>query len=164
MLCLAYQQQYGIPVLILRPSITYGPGFELDDGRSYADFVRALLAGEPIRLTSDGSAVRNFLYVADFVRGLLVALAKAAPGAVLNVASPAPISILELATLLNERALPRPLGEVERQTSPAQAMTRVNFKSTDASVDQLRALGWEMTIDPLAGFQRTIRHYQECIQ
>jgi dTDP-glucose 4,6-dehydratase len=164
MLCLAYQQQYGIPVLILRPSITYGPGFELDDGRSYADFVRALLAGEPIRLTSDGSAVRNFLYVADFVRGLLVALAKAAPGTVLNVASPAPISILELATLLNARALSRPLGQVERQTSPAQAMTRVNFKSTDASVDQLRALGWEMTIDPLAGFQRTIRHYQECIQ
>lgn len=161
MLCLAYFQQYGIPVLIIRPSITYGPGFELDDGRSYADFVQALLQRKPIRLTSDGSAIRNFLYISDFVRGLLLAIDKAAAGSVFNIASSSPISILELASLLNDAALPEPLGPVEHLTETRQALTRVNFKSTDASVEKLLALGWTARTGLLEGFRRTIRHYEE---
>lgn len=161
MLCLAYFRQYGISVLIIRPSITYGPGFDLDDGRSYADFVHALLQRKPIRLTSDGSAIRNFLYISDFVRGLLLAIDKAATGSVFNIASPLPISILELASLLNEAALSEALGPVERITEDRQALTRVNFKSTDASVEKLQALGWTAKISLLEGFRRTIRHYEE---
>lgn len=161
MLCLAYLRQYAIPVLIVRPSITYGPGFDLDDGRSYADFIGALLKKQPIRLTSDGRAVRNFLYISDFVRGLLMAVDQAAPGAIFNIASPSPISILELASLLNAHALPAPLGAVERAPEAHAGMQRVNFNSTDASVDRLRTLGWEARIAPLDGFKRTLRHYQE---
>ena len=164
MLCLAYRRQYGIPVLIVRPSITYGPGFDLDDGRSYADFINALLGRKPIRLTSDGSAIRNFLYIADFVRGLLTAHTRAEAGSVLNIASPAPISILELAQLLNDSALPEPLGPVERVNEEHAGMRRVNFKSTNASVEQLQALGWQPRFGHLDGFQRTLRHYQESNQ
>lgn len=161
MLSLAYFHQYGIPVLIVRPSITYGPGFDLDDKRSYADFVHALLQRKPIRLTSDGSAIRNFLYISDFIRGLLLVMGKAPAGAVFNIASPSPISILELATRLNDAALPEKLGPVEHVTTQHQALTRVNFKSTDASVERMYALGWTAEISPLEGFRRTIRHYEE---
>lgn len=161
MLCLAYFRQYGISVLIIRPSITYGPGFDLDDGRSYADFVQALLQRKPIRLTSDGSAIRNFLYISDFVRGLLLAIDEAAAGSVFNIASPSPISILALASLLNEAALPEPLGAVEHLMETRQALTRVNFKSTDASVEKLQALGWTARTGLLEGFRRTVRHYEE---
>lgn len=161
MLSLAYFRQYGIPVLIVRPSITFGPGFDLDDGRSYADFVHALLQRRPIRLTSDGSAIRNFLYISDFVRGLLLVIGNASPGAVFNIASPSPISILELATQLNDAALPIRLGRVEHIEAGQQTLTRVNFKSTDASVKRLQALGWTAEISPLEGFRRTVRHYEE---
>lgn len=161
MLCLAYQRQYGIPVLIIRPSITYGPGFDLDDGRSYADFVTALLNNKPIRLTSDGSAIRNFLYIADFVRGLLMVIDRAESGSVFNIASPSPISIIELARLLNDAALPEPLGQVVHASEQNPDMRRVNFLSTDASVSRLQALGWDARTGPLEGFKRTLRHYQE---
>jgi UDP-glucuronate decarboxylase len=163
MLSLAYSRQYDIPVIIVRPSITYGPGFDLDDGRSYADFVQSLLHKQPIKLTSDGSAIRNFLYISDFIRGLLLVLSKATTGSVLNIASPHPINILELATLLNTSVYPESLGSVEIREDQ-QSLTRVNFKSTDTSVDQLKALGWSQRIAPAEGFRRTIRHYQEFIK
>lgn len=160
MLCLAYFRQYGIPVRIIRPSITYGPGFELDDGRSYADFIRSLLEKKPIRLTSDGSAIRNFLYISDFIRGLFLVITHAADGSVFNISSPSPTSILKLASLLNDSALDTPLGPVERQT-PEQTLTRVNFKSTDASIEQLTALGWSEKVFLLEGFRKTLQHYEE---
>lgn len=161
MLTLAYAKQYGLPVRIIRPSITYGPGFDLHDGRSYADFVHALLKQTPIKLTSDGSAIRNFLYIADFVRGLFTAIAQGQSGSVINVASPHPVSILELATLLNTSALAHSLGPVDHAPAAENRFARVNFKSTNASVDQLLALGWEPQIGLLEGFQKTLRHYQE---
>lgn len=163
MLTLAYARQYGIRTRIVRPSITFGPGFELDDGRSYADFVGALLAQQPIKLTSDGSAIRNFLYISDFIRGLATAITHADDGSVLNIASPYPTSILALATLLNEHALPHSLGPVDHAPPQAASLTRVNFKSTDASVEALRNLGWWPTVSLLDGFQKTIRHYQEVL-
>ena len=163
MLTLAYAKQYGLRTLIIRPSITYGPGFELDDGRSYADFIKFLLQKQPIKLSSDGSAIRNFLYISDFVRGLLLAIEHAPANSVLNIASPYPISILDLATLLNSETYAQTLGPVEHQ--PAQKMMgRVEFRSTDASVQQLKALGWEQLVLPLDGFRRTLQHYQEHAQ
>lgn len=161
MLCLAYFRQYGIPILVIRPSITYGPGFDLDDGRSYADFVRSLLLKKPIKLTSDGSAIRNFLYITDFISGLLLVLNKAPSGSVFNVASPHPVSILELATLLNDSGLDESLGPVAHALPEENPMMRVNFKSTNASVDQLSGLGWQQKIPVLAGFRKTILHYVE---
>jgi UDP-glucuronate decarboxylase len=161
MLSLAYAKQYAIPVLIVRPSITYGPGFDLDDGRSYADFVQSLLKNQPIKLTSDGSAIRNFLYISDFVQGLFAVISKGKSGDVFTIASPKPISILELATQLNECVYENSLGPVEH-TPQTESLTRVNFKSTDTSVDKLKTLGWSQTISPLAGFKRTIEHYREC--
>lgn len=160
MLTLAYAQQYGIPSLIVRPSITYGPGFDLDDGRSYADFLTSLLDKRPIKLSSDGRAIRNFLYISDFIQGLLIAICKAPTKTVLNIASNRPTSILELATLLNREAHPFSLGEVERMP-PSADIHRVEFLSTDASVDRLIALGWQQLVTPLEGFQRTLHHYQE---
>jgi UDP-glucuronate decarboxylase len=161
MLCLAYLRQYDIPTLIVRPSITYGPGFDLDDGRSYADFVRCLLSETPIKLTSDGSAIRNFLYISDFISGLLLIISKAAPGSVYNIASPYPVSILELATQLNHSALDKSLGPVVHAQSDSATMSRVNFRSTDASVDKLIELGWQQKTPVLEGFKKTILHYSE---
>lgn len=164
MLVLAYFKQYGIPVFIVRPSITYGPGFDLDDGRSYADFAQSLLNKQPIMLTSDGCAIRNFLYIADFIKGLFTVIAKAPAGSVFNIASPQPISILDLATQLNNLIFENSRSPVERMVDIASPYSRVNFKSTDASVDQLTSLGWRQEINPSDGFMKVLRHYQECAE
>lgn len=163
MLTLAFARQHGLQTLVVRPSITYGPGFDLEDGRSYADFVRALLEKRPIKLSSDGSAIRNFLYIADFIHGLSLAISRAPAQSVLNIASPDPISIKALATLLTASVYPESLGEVE-SAPPRQSLARVEFRSTDASVDKIRALGWEPHTVVLDGFKRTLAHYEECLK
>lgn len=161
MLSLAFHKQYSIPVHIIRPSITYGPGFDLDDGRSYADFIRALVQKQPISLSSDGSAIRNFLYISDFITGMMTAISKSAAGSVFNISSPNPISILALATVLNDSVFSESLGPVVRGATIEHASGRVNFKSTDASVEKLIQLGWQPHVNLVDGFRKTVTHYQE---
>ena len=160
MMTMEYGSQYGIKSLIVRPSITFGPGFDLSDGRSYADFTRALLSKSPIRLNSDGQAIRNFLYISDFVRGLLLAINQMPGGSVMNIASPKPIRILDLAEQLNTQILGKPPGFVEH-LPPVDGINRVEFQSTDAQIDQLQALGWQPRVSVVDGFRRTLDHYQE---
>ena len=38
-ICISWFHQYGVPVKIIRPFHTYGPGMDLADGRVFADFV-----------------------------------------------------------------------------------------------------------------------------
>jgi dTDP-glucose 4,6-dehydratase len=112
-------------------------------------------------LSSDGRAIRNFLYISDFICGLLLAIHKAPSGSVMNIASPKPTRILDLAKLLTSSIYPEPLGEVEYVKSSAEQMSRVEFLSTDASVEKLMALGWKQRVSILDGFRRTLQHYQE---
>ena len=42
-LCVSYGHQYNIPIKIVRPFHTYGPGMKLDDGRVFADFVKNIV-------------------------------------------------------------------------------------------------------------------------
>ena len=38
-ICISWLHQYNIPIKIVRPFHTYGPGMQLNDGRVYADFI-----------------------------------------------------------------------------------------------------------------------------
>src|SRR5207342_2371121 len=64
----------GLPVSIVRYFNSYGP--RLDErgyGSVVARFVRQALAGEPLTVHGDGAQTRCFTYVADTVRGTLLA-------------------------------------------------------------------------------------------
>ncbi|HCJ67571.1 MAG TPA: hypothetical protein DHV62_09720 [Elusimicrobia bacterium] len=66
-MCIAWKYQYGVPVKIVRPSITYGLGIKLDDGRSFADFISNIIHYQDIVLTSEGKAIRNFCYMTQML-------------------------------------------------------------------------------------------------
>jgi len=63
-----YQDTYGIPVVIDRPSTVYGPG---QDGTSesgwFTWFIKAALTKHQIELAGDGTQSRDVLYVDDFL-------------------------------------------------------------------------------------------------
>ncbi|MBI3891533.1 MAG: NAD-dependent epimerase/dehydratase family protein, partial [Candidatus Wallbacteria bacterium] len=75
-MCVAWHHQFGVPVRIVRPFHTYGPGMRLDDGRVFADFVADIVQGRDILLQSDGSALRAFCYLADATVGFFTVLLK----------------------------------------------------------------------------------------
>lgn len=70
----AYRDIYGIPITIVRPFNTYGPGMRLDDGRVISNFVVAALEGKDIPLYRGGSQTRAFCYIADATAGYFKAL------------------------------------------------------------------------------------------
>ncbi len=97
-LALAYNKEYGLPIVIARLFNTIGPRQKGRYGMVVPRFVRAAARNEPIRVFGDGTQSRCFSFVGD-VAGALVALMseQAAVGLAINVGSDEEVSIMELA-------------------------------------------------------------------
>jgi UDP-glucose 4-epimerase len=95
---LAYHQQFGLPVVIMRFFNTVGPRQTGQYGMVAPRFVRQALRNEPVTVYGDGSQSRCFADVADVI-GAVYALAfqPQAVGQVLNIGNTQEISILDLA-------------------------------------------------------------------
>ncbi len=72
LLAYTYSHLYGLKVTALRFFTVYGPRNRPDMAVSL--FTRAIDRGEPIKLFGDGSARRDWTFVADTMRGIMAAL------------------------------------------------------------------------------------------
>jgi len=102
-----------LPVVKARFQNVYGPGEVLGAGRwrgtaatvwrnVIPTFIYRGIKGTPLIVENRGTATRDFIYVDDIVRGLLLCATLGEPGEVYNLASGKETSILELAQLVNE--------------------------------------------------------------
>lgn len=71
-LSLAYHNEFGLPVVSVRPFNVYGPG-QMGEG-ALIIFVKKALKNEDIFIYGDGSAIRAWCYVDDFIEGLMKCL------------------------------------------------------------------------------------------
>jgi len=71
-LSLAYHREFGLPVVSVRPFNVYGPG-QTGEG-ALIIFVKKALKNEDIFIYGDGSAIRAWCYVDDFIEGLMKCL------------------------------------------------------------------------------------------
>jgi UDP-glucose 4-epimerase len=97
---------HGLPVSVVRYFNSYGPRIcESGYGSVVANFTRQALSGEPITIHGDGRQTRAFTFVADTVRGTLLAGdVPEAVGQAFNIGSDCELTILELAHLIHEIA------------------------------------------------------------
>lgn len=157
-LCIAYGSEYGLPVKIVRPFHTYGPGMKLDDGRVFADFVRSVVMGQDIVLTSSGEAKRSFLYLSDATLAYFLILTKGVNNEAYNVANEQGIiSIKELAQIIV--GLFPEKGLQVRFEPPKESYMPSPIMSCAVKTDKLKALGWSPKIAIEQGFYKTIRSY-----
>jgi len=156
-MCVAWQQQHGIPAYIVRPFHTYGPGLTANDGRVFADFSFNVVRGENIVMNSDGSARRAFCYASDAVAGFFSVLLQGTAGQAYNVANPAgELSVMELAELL-VGLFPEKGLQVERRVPvDAKAYLQSTYNRLVPDVSRLEALGWKASVTPGQGFRRMI--------
>jgi len=68
-MCQAYCRSYGMETVCLRFTNVYGPGSH-EKTSVVAEFCRAILSGDPVRIHGDGEQTRDFVYVEDICRGL----------------------------------------------------------------------------------------------
>ena len=141
-LCVSYAEEYGVDVVVARPSHVYGPRFTESDNRVYAQFIRNVLRGENIVMKSRGEQFRSWCYVADCVAGILYALLKGEKGEAYNVADPVSnISIKELAEMIASIAGREVVLEI-----PSEA-ERKGYNVVSKSVfstEKLERLGWRV--------------------
>ena len=95
---LAYYQQFGLPVVVMRFFNTVGPRQTGRYGMVLPRFVRQALSGEPLTIYGDGAQSRCFADVADII-GATVRLSEdsRAVGQVFNIGSTEEVTIRELA-------------------------------------------------------------------
>jgi len=94
---LAYHQQYGLPVTIVRLFNTVGPGQVGQYGMVLPRFVEAALKNLPLQVYGDGRQTRCFCHVSDVVSAMIKLSSSANAGRVFNLGSDEEISILDLA-------------------------------------------------------------------
>ena len=157
-----YHTQHNLPTVRARFQNVYGPGEILGAGRWRGTpatvwrnvtptFVYRALKQMPLTVENGGMATRDFIYVEDIVRGLMLCAVAGKPGDVYNLASGVETSILELAKLVNElTGNPAPLD-----FRPPREWDRSGkrFGSTEKAK---RMLGFEARIALRDGLDRTI--------
>ena len=99
-LCLSYCSEYGVPVKIVRPTLTFGPGVSKEDNRVFAQFARAVINRTDITLLTKGGTKRDYLYTADAVKGILTILLSGKNGEAYNLSNQdSYCTILEMAQM-----------------------------------------------------------------
>jgi GDP-L-fucose synthase len=157
----AYRAEYGFNAVHLLMMNLYGPGDHFDPERSHVipalirRFLEAAAAGTPeIVVWGDGAATREFLYVDDAARGILLAAERYDEAAPVNLGAGFEISIRELATLLAELT-----GYRGRLVFDASKPSGQRRRSADVSRAR-QAFGFEAEVGFREGLARTIDWYR----
>lgn len=99
-----YGQYFGLDTVVLRLFNSFGPGEMPGRYRNVIpNFINRALQGEPLALTGTGEETRDFTFVGDTVRGMLLAGAlPEAVGQTFNLGTGKETRIVDLALAVNE--------------------------------------------------------------
>ena len=166
----AYAHLFGIPTTGLRFFTVYGPWGRPD--MAMWIFVKAILAGEPIRLFNNGNMRRDFTYIDDVVEPVVRLVdrpptgnpafsaasadpaSSTAPWRLYNIGNNKPVELLEVVRLLEET-----IGKkAKRELVPMQLG---DVPATYANVDDLmRDVGFRPSTPIAEGIARFVEWYR----
>ncbi len=161
MLARAWRQTFGLPALISNCTNNYGP-------RQYPEklipvIVNKAANGQPIPIYGDGSNVREWLYVDDHARALMMLAQAGEPGRIYLIGGGEEISNMEMA-----RRICAIMDELRPDGAPhADLIASVTDRpghdfryALDGAATQ-RDLGWTPQTALDEGLERTVRWYLE---
>lgn len=152
-LCAAAAKSSGLSTSVARCFSFAGPYMPLDSHFAAGNFMSDAVAGRPIHVKGDGSAVRSYLYPTDLAIWLWTILLEGTPCRAYNVGSERAVSIAELARLIGELAGGRSPVVLAGGNSPA-----VGSKSYVPSTERARTeLGLKETVPLEEVLSRTYR-------
>ena len=151
---------YGLPVTMTRCCNIYGGG-DLNFSRIIPGTIRSILLNQNPVIRSDGTPVRDFIYVKDAANSYLVLAENMGRGDVngeaFNFGSNAPINMLDLVKKIikvSGRTGVRP--DVQGKKRPDAEIDEQYLSSEKAR----RVLGWKPKFNLESGLKETIRWYE----
>lgn len=156
----AFYRTYGYPTVVMRPFNAYGPRchHEGDSGEVIPKFLLRCLTGRPMVVFGDGTQTRDFTYVSDAARGIILAgLSDDAVGQTINLGSGYEIAINDLAREVAAIAgcpkaevvhdIPRPGDVLRLYADTSKASQLIGFKPQVTLPEGLTRLrDWYMSL------------------
>lgn len=147
-----YVRKHKVSGKIVRFFNIYGTGMSLEDHRVIPQFLRFIIAGQPLRIYGSGTQKRTFLYVDDLVRGIQLVMEHGAVGEAYNIGSTTEITMSELASLA-----------IRLTDHGAGIVYHPHFiedhERRQPGIDKIQALGWRQKITLEDGLRRMIDAY-----
>ena len=162
LLALTYAETYGLPVAIARCGNIYGGG-DLHWSRIVPGTIRSVLENRPPVLRSDGTNIRDYLFVDDVVDAYLglaeLSGTKGVQGEAFNFSPESRINVLEIT-----RAILRLMNREDlKPLIQSNAKAEIQDQYLDASKARER-LDWSPSHDLEAGLRKTIPWYQAFLE
>jgi UDP-glucose 4-epimerase len=149
----AYNEEFGMPTVTLRPFNIYGPG-QVGEG-ALRVFIQRALKNEDIQIHGEGNQIRAWCYIDDFIDGLMRAMVR-------------PEAIGESLNIGNARAVMTIYGLAQTvvrvlKSSSTIKFTMKNFADVELRVPSVRKakelIGFEAKIDLEEGIQRSAEFF-----
>lgn len=153
-----YARCFDLPVAVTRCGNFFGPG-DLNWARLVPGTCRSILAGDRPVVRSDGTMVRDYLYVRDGIRAYLMlaeALANdsSIAGEAFNFSLEQPLSVLDMVAAVQQAAgtrLEPDIRAMARHEIAAQYMSAARAQSV---------LGWAAAFTLESGLRQTVEWYR----
>jgi UDP-glucose 4-epimerase len=153
----AYNSEFGMPTVSLRPFNVYGPG-QVGEG-ALRTFIQRALKDEEIQIHGDGNQIRAWCFVDDFIEGLMLAITH-------------PAAVGEAFNIGNARAVVTILGLAEAVVRVLGSKSKIRFTRKDYADIELRVpsvhkarelLGFEAKVDLEEGIAKTAEFYRQAL-
>jgi UDP-glucuronate 4-epimerase len=148
-----YHSLYGLQFTALRFFNVYGPKARPD--QATYKFIKAMMSDDTITVYGDGSSLRDYTFVHDIVRGILLAAEKELGYEVINLGGSSPVKLMDFIEtfekVIGKKAKRKHIGEQAGDVSQTYADT--------AKAKQL--LGWETETNLEQGLIETYKYFRE---
>ena len=157
--CDMYSSKIAKPMdtVVVRPGNLYGPHDKFDWEKSKvipALIRRAVERHNPFEVWGDGMDLKDFLYIDDYIEGMLLAMIKVDDFKLINIASGQPVTIRQVLSAILKVANFEDAEVVYDSTKP----TMIPKRMIDISLAKEK-LGWKPSISLSEGIKRTVDWY-----
>jgi len=160
-MCDMYSKKIKNPMdtIVIRPGNLYGPydKFTLKESKVIAALIRRAIEKEdPFTVWGDGNDIKDFLFIDDFIDGLLEVFSNNDIDEPINVASGIPITIKDILKSIFNVLKIKDLDPIYDSTKPTMIPKRM------INIDKiLDKTNWKPKISLDAGIKKTIEWYKE---